>query len=263
MALFKHVTLLAVRRQLTYRTATLAGLATNFFFGLLRAYVIIALYGARTNVAGLSLSAAITFTGLTQATIAVINLWGWYDLSHTVESGEIATDLLKPMDFFAYWLAQDLGRVLVNLLLRSLPIMLFYVLAFRITTPPSAIDGLYFALSLGLAWLINFSFRFATNLTAFWVVNAAGVIRLATTLSLLLSGFLMPLRFFPAWFQRLCALTPFPAMINTPIEIYLGVRAPAAIVQGLYTQLAWALALVLLSYGLLRLGVRRLVVQGG
>ena len=34
----------AIQRQLTYRAATLAGLATNFFFGLLRAAVLVALY---------------------------------------------------------------------------------------------------------------------------------------------------------------------------------------------------------------------------
>ncbi|MCB0189432.1 MAG: hypothetical protein KDE31_34410, partial [Caldilineaceae bacterium] len=54
----------AFQRQLTYRTATIAGLITNFFFGLLRVAVMVALYGARTEVAGVDLTAAITYTGL-------------------------------------------------------------------------------------------------------------------------------------------------------------------------------------------------------
>ena len=46
------------------RVANLAGLATNFFFGMLRASLMVALYNARAQVSGISLQQAITFTGL-------------------------------------------------------------------------------------------------------------------------------------------------------------------------------------------------------
>ena len=48
---------------------------TNFFFGLLRATVLVALYGARQEVAGISLAAAVTYTGLTQAMIGFLSLF--------------------------------------------------------------------------------------------------------------------------------------------------------------------------------------------
>jgi hypothetical protein len=37
MRVYWEIAKRALSRQLTYRTATLAGLATNFYFGLLRA----------------------------------------------------------------------------------------------------------------------------------------------------------------------------------------------------------------------------------
>ena len=48
---------MAVQRQLAYRFANVSGLLTNGFFGLLRAYVLIALFGARHagRVAGYSI----------------------------------------------------------------------------------------------------------------------------------------------------------------------------------------------------------------
>ena len=49
MRLFWQLTQRALQRQLTYRAATLAGLGTNFFFGILRASVMIALYGVRSS----------------------------------------------------------------------------------------------------------------------------------------------------------------------------------------------------------------------
>jgi hypothetical protein len=66
MRLIWEVAKLSFQRQLAYRSAHLAGLITNLFFGLLRAAVLIALYGAREEVSGLSLQMAITFTGLSQ-----------------------------------------------------------------------------------------------------------------------------------------------------------------------------------------------------
>ena len=48
---------LAFQRQITYRTANIAGLVTNVFFGLLRASVMVALFGARDAVAGYSVRA--------------------------------------------------------------------------------------------------------------------------------------------------------------------------------------------------------------
>ncbi|MEA3339773.1 MAG: hypothetical protein U9R15_07390 [Chloroflexota bacterium] len=47
MRLFYELVKLSFRLQFTYRAANLAGLATNFIFGLLRAAVLVALYDAR------------------------------------------------------------------------------------------------------------------------------------------------------------------------------------------------------------------------
>ena len=61
-----EVAKLAMQRQLTYRAATIAGLVTNFFFGLLRAAILVALFGTSQEVAGLTIQGAITYTGLTK-----------------------------------------------------------------------------------------------------------------------------------------------------------------------------------------------------
>ena len=82
-------------------------------------------------------------------------------------------------------------------------------------------------------------------------------------LSWFMSGFLMPLRFFPAWFQRLCNATPFPSMINTVIETYLGVLSGPALARALLVQVLWIAVLLGLCHLVLRAGVRRLVIQGG
>jgi ABC-2 type transport system permease protein len=89
------------------------------------------------------------------------------------------------------------------------------------------------------------------------------VARIGFTVSSLLSGFIMPLRLLPDWFANLCSLTPFPSMINTPVEIYLGVKNGSSTINALMLQLFWLAALALVCQVVLRAGVRRLVIQGG
>jgi ABC-2 type transport system permease protein len=263
MRLYLELVKLSFQRTLTYRAATLAGLATNLFFGLLRAAVMVALYGARTDVSGVSLQGAITFTGISQAIIAYLSLFSWFEVMNEINSGDIGAELLRPFSLFGFWMARDAGRALSNLLLRGVALVVAYALLFHITFPASVQQWAALALALVLAWMVSFAWRFLVNLAAFWSTEARGIARFAFALAMFLSGFLMPLRFFPDWFVTLCNLTPFPAMVNTVIEVYLGVLSGPALLQALAMQVAWFLVLAGLGHLLMRAGVRRLVIQGG
>lgn len=254
---------LSFRRQLTYRAAAFAGLVTNFFFGALRASVMVALYGQREEVMGISIQSAVTYTGITQAIIGFLSLFSWFELMYTIYNGTIATDLLKPMGYYRYWLAQDFGRAIAQFLLRTVPIMIGYSVFFKVTYPKSLSQWLSIFLAIGLAWLLSFSFRFLINLAAFWIPNATGIARFSFIFLWFSSGFLMPLRFFPDWFVHLCNLTPFPYMVNTIVEVYLGLLNGAELVYALTAQCIWIVILTLLGQVTLRAGVKRLVILGG
>jgi ABC-2 type transport system permease protein len=263
MRLFLEVTKRSFQRHLTYRAATLAGLLTNFFFGILRAAVFIALYGSRDQVAGISLEGVVTYAALTQAVIAYLSIFHWSDLANSVYTGDIATDLLKPMGYFRFWMARDLGRALVSFLLRGVVIMAAYALVFDLVWPQSWLQWSTVALSMILSWWLSFAWRFLINLTAFWTPNAEGILRFFFVSAWFLSGFLMPLRYFPEWVQRISAWTPFPAMINTVIEVYLGILQGGELAAALLAQAAWIIVITLAGQIVLRAGVRRLVILGG
>jgi len=260
---FLEVSKRAFRRHLTYRAAAFAGLVTNVFFGLMRVAVLLALYGERRVVEGFTVQGVVTYTGLTQALITYLSIFGWYELMNSVHRGEVAADLLKPVNYFSLWLAQDAGRALVNLLLRGLTIMVIYALIFDLAYPQSVAQWLALTLSLVLAWLLSFAYRFLVNLAAFWSPDARGVGRLGFVVVLFFSGFLMPLRFFPEWVQTLAYWTPFPHMLNTVVEVYLDVLTGPALAQALALQAAWAVGLILLCQLVLGRAVRRLVILGG
>lgn len=263
MRLFWEIVYLSLRRQLTYRAAMWGGLTTNIFFGLLRALIMIALYDTRNEVAGLTLQDAITYTALSQAIIAYLSIFGWWDVMDSVNSGEIAADMLRPMSYLRFWMAAELGRSLVNILLRGVSIMVIYSLFVDISLPNSLGQWLVFLPALWLSWLVSFAWRFLVNLAAFWTPNARGIGRFAFGLTWVLSGFYMPLRLYPDWFRTLCELTPFPSMVSTPLEIYLGLLQGPELLWPLFNQLLWSVILLSLAHMVLNRGVRRLVIQGG
>lgn len=263
MILFFEFTKRSFRRTLTYRAAAVAGLVTNFFFGLLRVAVLLALFGDEQVVQGYSVAGIITYTALTQALIAFLSLFGWYDLMQSVHSGEVGADLLKPMNYFSFWMAHDAGRALASLLLNGVSFMLIFELVFDMVYPSSLVQWTALALSLGLAWLLSFAFRFLVNLAAFWSPNAQGTGRFIFFVAMFCSGFMMPLGLFPDWVLRLCYLTPFPHILNTVVDIYLNRVTGWSLLEALFFQAIWAAVLVLAGQVLLRRGVRRLVILGG
>jgi len=263
MRVFWEIGKRSFQRHLAYRGAALAGLATNFFFGLLRAALLTAFYGARPEVAGLTLQDAVTFTGISQAVIAPLSMFGWYELMRSVHSGEVAADLIRPVSTYGYWLARDAGRAAAGFLWRSVTILAAYALLFDLTWPRGALGWAAVGLAWVLAWLVSFSWRFISNLAAFWSPQALGIVRLFFLLNWFLSGFLMPLRYLPEPFVRFCYLTPFPYTVDAVVEAWLGRGDPAALAGILVAQAAWAAALWLIAQLVLRAGVRRLVIQGG
>lgn len=263
MRFFWQLVTLSFKQQLAYRMALWAGLVTNLFFGVLRAVLLIALYNGQTEVNGLTLASALNYVGLTQAMIAYLTLFGSFDLMNTIYSGAIGSDLLKPVPYFIYWMGRDLGRSLLNLLGRGVLFMLLFSLFYPVTVPSRPEQWLWLALSLLLAWLVSFSWRYLINLAAFWTPDARGILRIAFTFSQFLSGFIMPLRLLPDWFTALTQYTPFPSMVNTSVEVYLGTLQGEALWNAVWLQLVWFVVLAGLAQWVYRAGIRRLVIQGG
>jgi ABC-2 type transport system permease protein len=118
-------------------------------------------------------------------------------------------------------------------------------------------------MSVTLAVVVSFGFRFLWNLAAFWVLDFRGVSVLASVASAFFSGQYVALAFYPEWLKVLAWSLPFAAMIQAPIEVFLGHVRGVQLAGLLALQAFWAAALLLLGRALLGAGLRKLVVQGG
>lgn len=251
------------RRYATYRAATAAGVFVNTVFGLMRAYILIALFVARPHVGTYTVTDALTYTWLTQGAIMVVYLWGWYDIAERIRSGDIVTDLQRPVNFMWYWLSQDLGRALYHAIFRGIPPFLLGLVFFHLFLPTNPLTYLLFALSLTLGTCISFALRFMTNLAAFWVLDYRGVGGVAGTFWTFLSGFGIPLAIFPGALRTITEALPFAGMVQIPVDIFLQKYTGLSLLGALGEQFGWAALLLLAGYWVLKRAERRIVVQGG
>ncbi|GAA2868885.1 ABC-2 family transporter protein [Streptosporangium fragile] len=248
------------RRHSVYRAAALAGAFTNTVFGILRAYVLIALWQARPGLAGYDVADAVTFCFLSQACIGPMQVFGGLGLSGRVRTGDVAIDLVRPASLQMWSLADDLGRAAYLFLLRSLPPVALGAALFGIVLPDAPATWLFFTVSFVLAVIVSFGWRYLVALSACWVIDDRGVQALSLVLTLFFSGMTLPLHLFPGWLGVLADALPWSAMVQVPADVYLGKRDAW---EALGFQAAWAAALLLLGALATRAARRKVVIQGG
>lgn len=251
------------QRHLAYRQATLAGIFTNAVFGVLIAATYRALYQSKdssTSVAGFDLTEIYTFIWIGQSLLMTIAIWGWWEMAASIQTGDVVVDLMKPINYFGYWLSRDLGRAGSQVITRFIPTLLIGALLYDLEMPASIDRWTVFAASVLLGVLVSFAFRFILNAAAFWMTDVAGVRTMALFATTFLSGLLVPLTFFPAPLRTVAELLPFQTFIMTPVQVFLG---HGSAVRALALQAFWAVALSGLALVVLQRAVRKVVVQGG
>jgi viologen exporter family transport system permease protein len=254
---------LGFRRWSTYRAATVAGIFTNTVFGFVKASVLIAVFRHHTDVGGFDVTDAVTFTFVSQGFIMVVAVFNWQEVALRVRTGDVATDLCRPVDYELWWLAQDLGRALYHALARGIAPYVAGALVFDLAVSTHPIDWVAFLFCTLMAVVISFGIRFLTNLSSFWIIDARGPIQIVMVVWLFFSGFTVPLNFFPEWLGTIARLTPFAAVVQLPIEVLLGKHHGLDLVGVIVDQILWAAVLLWCAQVALRRATRKVVLQGG
>jgi len=252
------------QKQMQYRIANLAGLTTNFFFLLVQIFVYTAFYAARPGPQPLNLKQVMTYFVLCQACLMFQPLWGGRsEIATSIKDGSVALQLTKPVDFQAYWFADESGKACYYSLMRALPTFLLGSLFFNVTIPQQPTILMAFAVSMPLAIFLSTSITITVYGTAFWTLDATGIVGIAHSIITFFSGMLVPLALWPNWLAQIGGWLPFEGLVNIPFSIYLGKITGFAILSAIGKQLIWSLFFCVLGRILLNLGFSRLVIQGG
>lgn len=264
--LYAAVALSGFRRFATYRVATAAGVFTNTVFGFILAYTYVALWDARPGLGGYDQSQALTYVWIGQALLMTTAMMGGGfqdELIERIRTGDVAIDLYRPADLQLWWLATDLGRAAFHLLGRGVVPLLIGSLAFELTLPAGPLTWLLFLVSVALGVVVSFALRYLVVLSAFWLLDGAGVSQIAGLASMFFSGALLPLTLFPGWLGELARALPWAALQQIPADVFLGRHTGTGLLRVFAFQAGWALALLAAGRALQSVATRKVVVQGG
>jgi ABC-2 type transport system permease protein len=252
-------------RQANYRAAMFAGLTTNIVFGFIRASILFAaIESAGGSINGYTKGSMGAYVWLTQGLIGAVELSGrTTDIGERVRTGDVAIDFTRPIDLQTWHLSEDLGRAAFTLIPRGLPSVLVGILTFGLTMPTTALPYLLGVVSIMMGVAISFYGRFAVNVLGFWLLDTRGARTAYLVVSTFLAGLYVPVALFPTWLRTIAYCTPFPSILQTPINVISGKDTGLQVVGDLAMQLGWVAATCLIGQLLINAGRQKLVIQGG
>lgn len=265
----KYLSLFRLRFNmgLQYRVAALSGVLTQFVWGILRILAFHAFYRSDPAAFPMTIEATVNYVWMQQAFLAIFALWSSdREIFESIRTGGVAYELCRPTSIYAMWFSKDLSTRLSNTFLRCIPILLFSALfpaGYRLTLADSAMSFLSFIPSFILGTLLASAITVLIYVLTFFTISPYGIRSIFMALTDILSGFLIPLPFFPDGLREICDALPFAAVGSTPLRIYSGDIAGMDILYAMLLQVFWLAVIVLIGALLMRKALRRVVVQGG
>jgi ABC-2 type transport system permease protein len=270
-----YVALFVSRFQLMlqYRSAAIAGFATQCWWGGIKVMILAAFYGASAAAASapITLSQAITYTWIAQASLVLLPWAADPDIATAVRTGAVSYDRLRPLDFYWLWFARAAGWIAARAAPRGVLMTVFAALllpslgfaAWGWQPPASVVAALLFTFSLMLALLLSAAMIMLLNIGAAALLDARGLNALVLAPVTAFSGSLLPLSLFPDWMQIALLAQPFAGLLDIPVRIYFEQLSGPPAFAALGLQVFWISALVLTGRCWLARVLHTLEMQGG
>ena len=225
--------------------------------------VLEAFYRSTTEPQPMTIEQVTTYVWLGQAFLGLLPWNVDRDIQALIRSGAVSYELLRPLDLYNHWYSRVLADRSAPTLLRSLPLLPVAALFFGMQAPDSWSAASAFVLAMLGALLLSGAITTLLTITLLWTVSGQGIVNLAFSVVLVLSGSLVPLPLFPEWTQTFLSILPFRGLVDTPYRLYLGHIPASDVLFHVAHQMIWVAVIVFFGRWILSRGVRRLVVQGG
>lgn len=261
----KYVSLakMTMQNAIAYRSTYFISLLGSLIFVLAMFYLWKAIFDGREQLSGFSWEQMKAYIFITFLTNSLISWYSETRIAKKIISGEVAMDLLKPLDFQKARVAESIGSSLMEGCIAAVMIGAVLLLTNGIILPSTGLSAVLFLISLTASVLIKFCIIYVASLICFWTSNGMGVAWMRAAITNFFSGALVPLAFFPDWLEQLARLLPFQGIVYIPASIYLGKLEGMQAVQSIGAQLLWVVLLWLAAKLMWRWAVRQVTINGG
>ncbi len=263
----KYLTLTraGIIESLQFRLSTLVVIAGNLLYLIVVYYLWKAIYAsAGTDVVnGMTFSDTLIYLVLATALFNFMEMYVVWDMGRSIQSGKIALDLLKPMEYRGYMFWSYSGSFVTQFFFTFLPTFVAVTLVTK-GAIGLGVNLLLFAVSVVMAVSINYSIDFLVGTICLYTESIWGINIMKQVVVMLLSGATIPLAFFPEPLKTVVFYLPFQSIYNAPLTILLD-SAPTLQTTGsiLGAQLFWCMVMLVVSKVFWKVSMRQITVNGG
>lgn len=263
--LSKYLEYLRVSYQtfLAYRVRYYVGVLTYIVHVGVYFFLYQALFNNEGTIQGYSLQQMVTYIAVGWLAKSFYLNYVDHELATEVRLGHLAMNLIKPVDFQLMWYFRGCGQSLFRLTLFTPPIIVVTLIFFPITAPPDTQYLLLFIGSTFLSAMIYLGINFIFGVLSVFFLSIEGILYPKNLMIELFSGLLIPIDWFPRWFQILSDMLPFKSIAYVPLSIYLGRFTTSESARAMLIQCLWAIGLFGFGRILWTLSQRKVLIQGG
>ena len=247
---------------LVYRVGFLFTILGNIIYMCVAFFLWRSIYSHSQTLHGMTFDQAFLYVALGSTVFILLKTYTEWSISREINDGKIAVYLTKPLDYQFYWLFNNLGYTLTNLVAITIPTILL-LLVFKVRVAPG--PGLVlFPLSLLMAFLISYNIDYAVGLMAFYTESTWGLSVTKEIVVTVLAGALLPLQFFPAAIQKVLLWLPFQTIYYTPLTMISKPDQGWNVFLSMLTvQFAWMVASFIFTRLFYQQAIKVLRVSGG
>lgn len=186
------------------------------------------------------------------------------DVAGEIADGRLTNYLLKPVNYFKYWFVRDFAAKTLNIMFAVVEFSILYAI-FKPTIyfPVNLANIFFFLVSLAIATVLYFLILLIFEMGPFWYPEQAwGLVFLLFIFVDFLGGGIFPLDILPSNIQTLVYLTPFPHLLFTPLQIFLGKINGVEVLQTILIASTWTIVLWFILRRLWFLGLKSYRSEG-
>lgn len=257
---------LRIKMFLQYREAAIAGLTTQFFWGIMLVFIYIAFYSNGGNDS-INLEQIVTYTWLHQAFYAFLTVRiNDKEISDSIRNGSVAYEIIRPYNLYYWWYIKTLSKRIASGMLRFLPVINISLLLpkpYGMMLPTSFFNFILFIVSLLLGSLVVSGINMLVHTIGFYTYNESGISSMLNNIMEFLAGGLVPVALLPMFIQKATYYLPFRLISDLPFRVYsnnIGIN------EGLFLigmQVIWIFVLVILGNFIVKKSLNKVFIQGG
>lgn len=254
---------MSVKRQFAYNWSVFFNVFTSVISILILSYFWKTLYPDDRTQYGYMLNYAIVaqLLGTFYASSAAKKL------SSGIKTGAISVDLLRPWNYILGLFSEDIGAVVVNFTVMTIPVVIIarIFFGFYFAAP---LRLLMFLISVLLSLVLLFLIKIMIGMFSFWILEAQSMLILINVVINFFSGQFLPDWIMPDRLKDIMNSLPFIWIYQKPIEIYLSGMSRSALdfhgyITFLLMQFLWISALSAVLLFMWKRAVKKLAIQGG